>query len=133
MAKRTKEDYEALIQEHMAKLQCSREEAIDLIACDDEIDRGNKELFALTKEQKENIRKLTKADKDPEAKRTVKRERKIDEDKAHVFDILRIPLEGFALNGEVQNLTCKNEAEISFTYNGADYTVKLTKHRAKKA
>lgn len=133
MAKRTQKEYEALIQKHMATLQCSRDEAIDLIACDDEIDKGNTDLFALSDEQKKIVRQVTKADRDPEAKRTVKRERKIDEDKAHVFDILRIPLEGFALNGEIQNLTCKNEAEISFTYNGADYTVKLTKHRAKKA
>lgn len=133
MARRTEKEYEALIRKHMAALQCSREEAIDMIACDDEIDRGNTDLFALTAEQKKIVRQVTKADRNPDVKRTVKRERKVDESKAHVFDILRIPLEGFALNGEIQNLTCKNEVEISFTYDGADYTVKLTKHRAKKA
>lgn len=132
MAKRTEKEYEALIQKHMATLKCTREEAIDLIECDDEIDRGNTELFALTAEQKKIVRAVTKADKNPTAKRTVKRERKIDEDKKHIFDILRIPLEGYQLNGEIDNLTCKNEAEISFTYNGNEYTVKLTKHRPKK-
>lgn len=132
MARRTEKEYEALIQKHMATLKCSREEAIDLIECDDEIDRGNTELFALTAEQKKIVRAVTKADKNPTAKRTVKRERKIDEDKKHIFDILRIPLEGYQLNGEIENLTCKNEAEISFTYNGNEYTVKLTKHRPKK-
>ena len=133
MAKRTKEQYEALIQKHMRTLKCTRDEAIDLIRCDDEIDSGNTELFALTPEQKKIVRKVTKADRNPETKRTVKRERKVDEDKKHIFDILRIPLEGFQSNGKIENLTCKNEAEISFTYNGADYSVKLTKHRAKKA
>lgn len=132
MARRTEKEYEALIQKHMATLKCSREEAIDLIECDDEIDKGNTELFALTAEQKKIVRAVTKADKNPNAKRTVKRERKIDEDKKHIFDILRIPLEGYQLNGEIENLTCKNEAEISFTYNGNEYTVKLTKHRPKK-
>lgn len=133
MAKRTEKEYEELIQKHMATLKCSREEAIDLIECDDEIDRGNTDLFALTKEQKKLVRSITKADRKPTEKRNTTRERKVDEDKKHVFDWLRIPLEGFALNGEIENLTCKNEAEISFTYNGSDYTVKLTKHRAKKA
>ena len=132
MARRTEKEYEALIQKHMATLKCTREEAIDLIECDDEIDRGNTELFALTAEQKKIVRAVTKADKNPNAKRTVKRERKIDEDKKHIFDILRIPLEGYQLNGKIDNLTCKNEAEISFSYNGAEYTVKLTKHRSKK-
>lgn len=132
MARRTEKEYEALIQKHMATLKCTREEAIDLIECDDEIDRGNTDLFALTAEQKKIVRAVTKADKNPTAKRTVKRERKVDEDKKHIFDILRIPLEGYQLNGEIENLTFKNEAEISFTYNGNEYTVKLTKHRPKK-
>ena len=132
MARRTEKEYEALIQKHMATLKCTREEAIDLIECDDEIDRGNKELFALTDEQKKIIRSVTKADKNPTVKRTVKREHKVDEDKKHIFDILRIAFEGYELNGEIEGLTCKNEAEISFNYGGSDYTVKLTKHRPKK-
>lgn len=129
MAKRTAEQTEALIQKHMKTLHCTREEAIDVIRCDDEIDRGNTELFPLTAEQKKMVRGLTKADRDPNAKREVKRERKIDDDKLTVFTILKEALEG----AEIENLTCKNEAEISFAYNGAEYTVKLTKHRAKKA
>lgn len=133
MARRTKEQYEALIAKHMKSLNCTREEAIDVIACDDEIDGGNKELFALSDEQKKMVRKLTKADRKPTEKRTVNRERKVDEDKKTVFGWLRVPLEGFSLNGEIENLTLKNEAEISFSYNGNDYTVKITKHRAKKA
>lgn len=133
MARRTEKEYEALILKHMQTLQCTREEAIDLIACDDAIDKGDKELFALSKEQKQLVRGLTKADRKPNEKRTVNRERKIDEDKKTVFDWLRIPLEGFNLNGKIENLTAKNEAELSFTYNGNAYTVKLTKHRAPKA
>lgn len=132
MARRTEKEYEALIQKHMRTLKCTRDEAIDLIECDDEIDRGNKELFALTDEQKKLVRSVTKADRKPTAKKEVKRERKIDEDKKHIFDILRIVFEGYKLNGEIENLTLKNEAEISFNYNGSDYTVKLTKHRVKK-
>lgn len=132
MAKRrTEKEYEALIEKHMRTLKCTREEAIDLIKCDDEIDSGNTELFALTPEQKKIVRQVTKADRKPEKKRTVNRERKIDEDKKHIFDILKVTLEGFQLNDEIENLTFKNEAEISFTYNENAYTVKLTKHRKK--
>ena len=129
MARRTPEQTEALIQKHMKTLHCTREEAIDVIKCDDEIDGGNTELFALTADQKKMVRNLTKADRNPNAKREVKRERKIDDDKLTVFNVLKEALEG----AEIENLSCKNEAEISFTYNGAEYTVKLTKHRAKKA
>lgn len=133
MARRTEKEYEALIQKHMKSLGCTREEAIDLIECDDEIDKGNTELFALTAEQKKLVRTLAKADRKPSEKRTVNRERKIDADKKTVFDWLRIVLEGFNSNGQIKNLTCKNEAEMSFSFNGSDYTVKVTKHRAKKA
>jgi len=129
MARRTPEQTEALIQKHMKTLHCTREEAIDVIKCDDEIDGGNTELFALTADQKKMVRNLTKADRNPNAKREVKRERKIDDDKLTVFNVLKEALEG----AEIENLTCKNEAEISFAHNGAEYTVKLTKHRAKKA
>ena len=132
MARRTEKEYEALIQKHMATLKCSRAEAIDLIECDDAIDKGDKELFALTDEQKKIVRAVTKADRKPDAKRTVKRERKVDEDKKFIFDNVKVLFEGMALNGTVENLACKNEAEINFSYNGAEYSVKLTKHRAKK-
>ena len=129
MARRTPEQTEELIQKHMRTLHCTREEAIDVIKCDDEIDGGNTELFALTADQKKMVRNLTKADRDPTVKREVKRDRKIDDDKLAIFTILKESLEG----AEIENLTCKNEAEISFAYNGNEYTVKLTKHRAKKA
>ena len=124
---------EAEIQKQMKANHCSREEAISIIEWDNAIDAGDKELGAPTPEQKKLVRNLLKADKDPTEKRSVKRERKVDDDKLKVFNWLKITLEGFQLNGEIESLTCKNEAEISFNFNGSDYTVKLTKHRAKKA
>lgn len=127
MAKRTPEQYEALILNHMRSLGCTREEAIDLIECDDEIDHGNTELFALTAEQKKLVRQVTKADRDPEKRKSVKRERKVDEDKKILIEMLEKALTG------CENVSVKNEAEISFIFNENTYTVKLTKHRAKKA
>lgn len=124
---------EAEISKQMKANHCSREEAISIIEWDNAIDGGDKELGAPTTEQKKLVRGLLKAERNPAEKRETKRERKVDEDKLKVFNWLKITLEGFQLNGEIEGLTCKNEAEISFSFNGSDYTVKLTKHRAKKA
>lgn len=112
---------------------CTRDEAIEILQWDYEIDHGNKENGALTKEQKALVRKITKADKAPNVKRTVKRERKVDEDKKTIFGWLKTLMEGFQGNETISNLSCKNETEISFTYNGNAYTLKLTKHREKKS
>ena len=128
MAKRTAEQYEALIQKHMKTLKCTRDEAIDIIACDDEIDGGNKELFALTDEQKKLVRKITKADKKPDiAKKPTKRERKVNENKKILIEKIAEAL------ADTENLSVKTETEISFTYNGKAYSVKLTEHREKKS
>lgn len=128
MARRTAEQYEALIQKHMKSLKCTREEAIDIIACDDEIDGGNKELFALTDEQKKLVRRITKADKKPEkVKKPSTRERKVNENKKVLIEKIAEAL------AETENLSVKTETEISFTYNGKSYSVKLTEHREKKS
>ena len=128
MARRTAEQYEALIQKHMKSLKCTRDEAIDIIACDDEIDGGNKELFALTDEQKKLVRKITKADKKPEkTKKPSTRERKVNENKKVLIEKIAEAL------AETENLSVKTETEISFTYNGKSYSVKLTEHREKKS
>lgn len=128
MAKRTTEQYEALIQKHMKTLKCSRDEAIDIIRCDDEIDSGNKELFALTDEQKKLVRKITKADKKPESvKKPTKRERKVDSEKKALLEMIANALEG------CENVSVKTETEISFTCGENSYSLKLTKHRAPKA
>lgn len=111
---------------------CTREEALDILAWDFDIDHGDKEKGAMTAEQKAMVRKLTKADKAPTEKRVVKRERKVDENKKFIHDCMRIMFEGMEANGEIENLACKNEAEISFMRAGEAFTIKLTKHRAKK-
>lgn len=120
---------EAEIQKQMKANHCSREEAISIIEWDNAIDAGDKELGAPTPEQKKLVRNLLKADKDPTEKRSVKRERKVDDDKLTIFTLIQQAL----IDPDISGLTCKNEAEISFSYKGSEYTVKLTKHRAKKA
>ena len=115
------------IEKQMKANHCTREEALEILQWDYEIDHGNTENGALTKEQKALVRKITKADKDPTVKRTVKRERKVNENKKALIEKIASALT------ETENLSVKTETEISFTYNGKQYTVKLTEHREKKA
>ena len=114
------------IEKQMKANHCTRQEALEILQWDYEIDHGNTENGALTKEQKALVRKITKADKDPAVKRTVKRERKVNENKKALIEKIASALT------ETENLSVKTETEISFTYNGKQYTVKLTEHREKK-
>lgn len=58
---------------------------------------------------------------------SIPKERKVDESKKSLFEIVT-----HALNGVVENGTMKNEVEYSFDYKGERYTFKLTKHRPPK-
>lgn len=55
------------------------------------------------------------------------KERKVDETKKHLFEIIIASLEN-----EVENGSLKNEVEYSFDYGADRYTLKLTKHRPTK-
>lgn len=115
------------IERQMKANHCTRDEAFEILQWDYEIDHGNTENGALTKEQKALVRKITKAERNPAEKHTVKRERKINENKKVLIEKIASALT------ETENLSVKTETEISFTYNGKSYSVKLTEHREKKA
>ncbi len=70
-------------------------------------------------------RKYTKSDK---PRKAVERERKIDPDKLTLIQILEKAL----TDAEITPDPRTNETDLHFRYNEADYSVKLTKHRAKK-
>ena len=115
------------IKKQMDANQCTREEALDILAWDYDIDHGDKEKGAPTEEQKKLIKKLTRGER--KATGTVKRERKVDADKLEIIQVLDDALCDIADNVEER----KNETDIHFTYNGCEYSVKLTKHRKPKA
>ena len=71
-------------------------------------------------------RKYNKSDK---PRKAVERERKVDPDKLTLIQILEKALTDTAVAVDPRT----NETDLHFKYNGADYSVKLTKHRAKKA
>jgi len=72
-------------------------------------------------------------EKSDKKRKSAKRERKVDEDKLHILNCVRILLEGMQSNaGEEMGVALKTETELTFSYKGNDYTFKLTKHRPPK-
>lgn len=110
------------IRKAMKNLDLTREEAIQMLQ-DDEDDVS----VELTAEQKKVVKKMTQGDRKKESIPR-KRERKIDETKAHLLAEFRNLIE--TLDGQV--LSTKSETELEFWFEGANYNLKLVKHREKK-
>ncbi len=119
---------EKQIKNLMDKLECSREEAIEILKEDEQIDRMSmKEVSAdLTEEQKKAVKANSKAGFKKRA--PVKRERKIDPDKLNLIQVIENALQAVADSLQPR----KNETDLHFEFNGNHYTVKLTKHRPPK-
>lgn len=72
-----------------------------------------------------NIKRYEQSDK---PRKSAKRERKVDTTKARLLTDVRVLIEG--LGGQVKAI--KTETEITFDFEGAEYSFKLIKHRPKK-
>ena len=110
------------IEKNMKALEISRDEAIEMWLDDNDYIE-NEEAEKLTEKAKV-IKRYETSDK---PRKKVKKERKVDEEKKHLINILVT-----ALGDEVCNISVKNEAEISFICNENSYTIKLVKHRPPK-
>lgn len=111
------------------KLGCTPEEAKEILAEDERIDKMTvaEAQADLTSEQKKAIKTASATGS---RKRTpVKRERKIDSRKKFFIDKIYNCLNGCLLDDKPEKV---NETEIHFTYIGEKYTVKLIKHRPQK-
>ena len=113
---------DAEIQHNMKALGISEEEAVSMWLDDNDYTE-NEVVEELTKKAK-SVKRYEQADK---PRKKVAKERKVDEEKKHLINILVT-----SLNGEVSNISVKNEAEISFICNENSYTIKLVKHRPPK-
>ena len=116
---------DAELDKSMKCLKISKEEAIQLWLDDNDY-TTNEVVEELSEKAKKNIKRYEQSDK---KRKTSTKERKVDEEKKKFLEGFRIFVEGSG--GCLTNF--KNEAEFSFTYGENDYTVKLVKHRAKKA
>ena len=116
---------ESEIQKMMKNLSLSRDEAIQLLQ-DDEDDVS----VELTQEQKKVVKEMSQGDR---KKETVprKRERKADNDKRHLINLLDIAI---GHNPDVTDFEVTNaEREVMFKYKGTLYRLTLMKPREKKA
>lgn len=111
---------EQTIAKFMKNLDISREEAIQLIA-DDENDVSAE----LTAEQKKVAKEMAQGDRKKEIAPR-KRERKVDEDKRFLINLLVNAI------GGVEVTVTNPEREIEFSYHGIKYRLTLMKPREKK-
>ena len=120
---------EKLIAKHMSLLGISREEAEQLVADDEAIDKGAK-LFELTAEQEKASKQARKADRAPTVYKldntAGKRSKKEDTDKATLLNALFTAILPMCDTYEVTNA----EREFCFTYHGRKFKVVLSAPRS---
>lgn len=118
---------EKKIVEMMKKLDLTREEAIELLNYDDDVDH-NKVKDNLTEEQKKAVKKYTKVSKAVNAYgKTVTRTRKADLTKQKIIEIIANALQSAEIDTKITNA----EKYIDIVLNNEEYTINLVKHRKK--
>lgn len=118
--------------EALMKLGLSREEALQTLADDKDIDQGKPKDFDLTKEQLKNVKQYTKTGTRKTSNTPTKRERKENPTKAliiaELFKFLGENAEISAENLEILN----KERQIFFKCGENDYELTLTQKRKPK-
>lgn len=127
----TASEREKSILKHMTLLKCTREEAEEIVACDERIDKGEK-LFELTPEQEKASKKAraigTKTTTPKATESKPKRERKADNDKAMLIDEIKSAIEGLEC---VEGVEVTNaEREMLFYCNGRKFKIVLSAPRS---
>ena len=112
------------IANYMKSLGISEEEALQLWE-DDQEDFIGQEGEEMQKKAKENGRHYEQSTK---KRKNTPKERKVDSEKGVLLADLRLLLESKGASNFIQ----KNEVDLTFDYNGANYTFKLTRHKSPK-
>lgn len=116
---------EKKIEKLMKNLDITREEALEVIEADRRIDKGEK-LFALSKEQEKASKQArSTGTKQPTGYKFTTRERKADNDKQHLINLLTSAIENENCEVEITN----KEREFLFTFNDKKYKVVLSAPR----
>jgi hypothetical protein len=109
----------------MKNLDLTREEAMEVIEADKQIDKGAK-LFELSKEQEKASKQArSTGTKQPTAYKFNTREKKADNDKQHLIHVLTGVIENEGCEVEIIN----KEREFLFMYNDKKYKVVLSAPR----
>lgn len=114
---------EKKIFDSMLALGMTEEEAFEAIEDDRKIDKGEK-LFDLPPELEEGAKKARRAARKPNSKPT-NRERKEDEDKRFLINLLNSALENSAELLQITN----PERQIDFTFNNRKFRIVLSAPR----
>ena len=109
----------------LAKLGLTDAEIEQVLADDKRIDKGEK-LFELSAEQEQEAKKARNVGRAPTAYKFTKRERKPDQDKADLLNILFSAVLPVCDTYEITN----GEREFLFTYHGKKYKVVLSAPRS---
>ena len=117
-----------MIEEIMKKLNCTEEEAIQLLEDDKKIDKGEK-LFELNADQKAVEKKMKNTgSKAPTTYQFQKRERKADDDKAFLMFLVQ---DAITKSPNVADFEMTNkERECVFTYCGRKFKIVLSAPRS---
>ena len=123
----TNSEREKLIVKQMSLLDLTREEAEQLVADDEAIDKGAK-LFELSAEQEKASKKARAIGTKTTTTTKTKRERKADNDKAMLISEIKGALEGVA---SVEGIEVTNaEREMIFHCNGRKFKIVLSAPRS---
>ena len=125
MAKPTKEHIEKL----MKNLDLTEEEALELIASDDEVDHMKTSALDndLTDAQRKASKKARSSGKTTVGKTKVVREKKVDEDKLFLVKSFQNLLENL---DNTENVNVENDQKIiTFIYNGRKFKIDLSAPR----
>lgn len=114
------------IDDYMEKLDISLAEACDLILEESGKLEEPEEVTEAIKNAEKNVKRRYEKSATDRKKST--KERKVDDTKKHLIDCTKVLLEGLGAT----EAAVKTETEISFKFEGASYTFKLTKHRPPK-
>jgi DNA invertase Pin-like site-specific DNA recombinase len=109
----------------MENLGCDYETAKQVVADDERIDKGEK-LFEQTAEQKANSKKYRQGDRKPTVYKLDKRERKADEDKRKLVELIAAAV---GMVTETEPTVSNIERQIDFEYNGRKFRVVLSAPR----
>lgn len=125
MAKATREHIEKL----MKNLDLTEEEALELIASDDEVDHMKTSALDddLTDAQRKASKKARSSGKTTVGKTKVVREKKVDDDKVFLVKSFQNLLENL---DNTENVNVENDQKIiTFIYNGRKFKIDLSAPR----
>lgn len=120
------------VQQLMKSLDLTEEEAREMLEADAKIDKGA-DLFPLTAEQEKASKQARATGTRKTEYQFSKRERKPDNDKRELVELVKYALEFCEIPHEISDITVTNvERQLDFTYNGRKFRIILSAPRAPK-